>query len=323
MPGPRDTRMDMGIGRDSDVTQASGQYPSGMLSSGMMAPVEPGSDCPPRQLSASQERLAMLSRAIEAEVIPRLILARRPGVLLEASGPLNGWTPAFEDVADLARLAIARDETLASARLRALHERGVPLDTLYMDLLGPAARHLGVLWEDDEIGFTDVTTGTWRLRQAMYELSPVFLNEAEAREQKRRVLLLPAIGEQHSLGMLMVAEFFRRSGWDVRCEMVASDGDLARIVQREWFDMVGFSVGADDRLDSLRASIAVSRQASRNLQVVVMAGGPVFLHHPELVASVGADGTAADPAQAAALAEHLIHARADGLPTRSRQAGPG
>lgn len=318
MPGPRDRSMDMGVGRESE----SGQ-PSGASQPNPLNQIVADTEVPPKPPTAAQERLAMLSRAIEDQVIPRLILARRAGVLLEASGSLQGWMPAYEDVADLARLAIGRDPSLAGARLRALHERGVPLEILYTELLGPAARHLGVQWEDDQIGFTEVTAGTWRLRQALQDLSAEFLAEVEARERARRVLLVPAIGEQHSFGVMIVAEFFRKAGWDVRCEMVGADSELERMVQAEWFDAIGLSVGAFERLPVARKSIATARKASRNLNLAVLVGGPVFVAHPEYVAEVGADGTAADPARATALAEHLISARAAETTLRPRQAGPG
>ena len=59
----------------------------------------------------------------------------------------------------------------------------------------------------------------------------------------RRVLLLPGPGEQHTFGLSMVAEFFRRSGWEVVGGTGPESLDPVRAVRDEWFDVVGISVG--------------------------------------------------------------------------------
>ena len=91
----------------------------------------------------------------------------------------------------------------------------------------------------------------------------------------------------------MVAEFFRREGWDVFGVVGGSTDDPAARVRKEWADVVGFSIGSERRLDWLRQCIAEVRAASRNPGVVVMVGGPIFTLHPDWVADVGADATAA------------------------------
>ena len=104
----------------------------------------------------------------------------------------------------------------------------------------------------------------------------------------------------------MVSEFFVRAGWDVTSDRFDDNLQLAEALRGSWFDVLGFSVGGHDRLDILAKSIKISRCASRNLQLGVMVGGPVFVAHPELVSQVGADATAADAAQATVEAEGLM-----------------
>jgi methanogenic corrinoid protein MtbC1 len=121
------------------------------------------------------------------------------------------------------------------------------------------------------------------------------------------MLLVPAPGEQHVLGLIIVGDYFRRAGWDVWGEPPATSDDLPNVVQNEWFDVVGLSVGCEVRVDVLAAEIEAIRQASRNRGIGVMVGGPLFNKYPELVAQVGADATAKDGrdavVQAARLAE--------------------
>jgi MerR family transcriptional regulator, light-induced transcriptional regulator len=149
--------------------------------------------------------------------------------------------------------------------------------------------------------------GLCRLHQVLRELSPAFQNEGEHQPHGgRRALLVPVPGEQHTFGLVMVAEFFRRAGWDVWSGPPASRGELVRIVRNEWFAVVGFSASCDTRLDALAAGIHAVRRASRNPAVGVLVGGPVFVEHPELATLIGADATAVDGRQATQQAESLL-----------------
>jgi methanogenic corrinoid protein MtbC1 len=105
----------------------------------------------------------------------------------------------------------------------------------------------------------------------------------------------------------MLGEFFRRDGWSVRSTIIASNAELIDIVRGEWFDLVGFSVGDGNRTDDLRTTIKATRRASRNLQIGVMVGGPVFIQNPGLVNQVGADVTASDARVAVRQAEQALN----------------
>jgi methanogenic corrinoid protein MtbC1 len=78
------------------------------------------------------------------------------------------------------------------------------------------------------------------------------------------------------------------------------------MVRREWFEIVGFSVSCESRIDQLTAGIRAIRRASCNPRVGVLVGGQVFNEHPEFVAMVGADATASDGKQSVLRAEQLI-----------------
>ena len=162
------------------------------------------------------------------------------------------------------------------------------------------------MWEDDEVSFTAVTTAVWRLQQILRAIAPGYTESLARREQARHILLVPVVGEQHFLGLAVVAAHFRMEGWTVRTESVGSNDELAALVRGDWFDIIGFSVGSHSRLDQLKLCISQTRRASRNLRLGVMVGGPVFLANPELVAAVGADATAADGPEAAVRAEQLM-----------------
>lgn len=253
------------------------------------------------------ERMAKLTGALESEVIPRLLLAHRATPDARAvSSREAAVVPCAADVGTLVRLVLAQDMPGASEHLAAVRARGASVESVYLDLLAPAARELGDQWVADECSFADVTVGLCRLQQVMRELGPAFRAEAELRPHGRRALLAPVPGEQHTFGLVMVAEFFSRAGWDVWTGPTPGRADLVGLVRGTWFAVVGLSLASEVNLDVLAATIRAVRRASRNRAIGVLVGGPVFTARPELAAIMGADATAGDGRQAVVQAQSLL-----------------
>lgn len=250
--------------------------------------------------------LDRLVRTIEVEIIPRLVLARWAAPPAPPLAVVDGRVPAAAQVAEFTDRVLRPDGDSANAFIATLRARGASVEDLYLELLAPAARRLGDMWTEDLCDFTTVTVAVCRLQQVLRELGPAFRGEVEHGEHGRRALLAPVPGEQHSFGLFMVAEFFRRAGWDVWSGPARSTVDLTRLVRGEWFAVVGFSLSCETRVDALAATIRAVRRASRNRAVGILVGGPVFLDHPELVALVGADATATDGRQATLQARNLL-----------------
>lgn len=256
----------------------------------------------------AQRRMARLVHTLESDIIPRLVKAHR---LPSEAGALP--VPAWPDIGQFARLCHAPDEAAMHAVVHGLRAAGVPAERLYVDLLAAAARELGRLWEEDLCDFTDVTVGVGRLQQLLRELSPAFGAEVEHPADGRRILLLPAPGEQHTLGASMVAEFFRRAGWDVVGGVGGSGLEPVQAVQSEWFDILGLSAGHHARADWLRDCITRVRQVSRNRAIGVLVGGPLFAVAPEYGGGVGADAVVTEGQRGPDVAEGLLASRTQRL----------
>lgn len=250
-------------------------------------------------------RLALLARAIEQEIIPRLVLAHRSSDDCFEAVSVPNQQVSQQDVEELSRVVLSTDEDLALPCVAAMQARGIPVETIYLDLLAPVARHLGHLWDEDLCDFTEVTMGLARLHRVLRELSPAFSRSNDCPVSGRRVLLLPAPGEQHTFGLVMVAEFFRGAGWDVAGGPWEAGGDPSVMVQREWFDVVGFSMANQLHMDDLGECIRKVRKAALNPNICIMVGGPAFATNPEYVELVGADAAVDDGSKAPALAEKL------------------
>jgi methanogenic corrinoid protein MtbC1 len=246
----------------------------------------------------SRRRKATLESTIETEIIPRLLLTHRVGADLDTAHGPTGLHPSAEDVAEFVRLLLDHDTRVAFAFVDAMRAQGSGVETLFLELLAPAARLLGELWKADVCDFTDVTIGLSRLQQLLHELSPAFEDEAARLFSGRQLLLATAPGEQHTLGLMMVEEFFNRSGWDCTSEFGASVEELVKLVRRHHFDVVGLSASCDTLLGGLASAIEAIRKSSRERGVIIMVGGQIFLDRPELAARLGADATAQDGREA-------------------------
>jgi MerR family transcriptional regulator, light-induced transcriptional regulator len=257
---------------------------------------------------AAKERLAHLARAIETDVIPRLVRAHRPPAANSAGRAADSAAllPTAAEVESFVAQVIHDSEAQLGQTLTALAHRGVSVEAIYLHLFGPTARRLGEMWEEDECDFSTVTVALGRLQRLLRELSPAFGSEIEHPANGRRALFVQPRDEQHSFGLSMVAEFFRRDGWDVIGGVGGAVADPAKIVQDEWVDVVGFSVGTDGRLPWLRETIQAVRKASRNPALRVLVGGPPFAAHPEWADDTGADGTAKNGKDAPQVAEGLL-----------------
>ncbi len=287
-----------------------------------------GDQTPAVRALSQARRVALLDRIVATQILPRIASARRAAAARNA-GPAAAVTTE-DDTAELVRLLLIQDippDATADGELQVLPEltaqpadcfafiallrrRGATPETLYLGILTDAARCIGKLWETDRCDFLQVTIGLGRLQQVARALAPGFLAASVSLAVAPSLLLVPARGEQHTFGLLILAEFFRRAGWRVAGGPASSALDPASMVRDSWFDVAGFSIGSESLIEGLTRSIRDVRRASRNRDLGVMVGGPLFHHRPDLVMRVGADTAAADAPGAVRQATGLLMMRA-------------
>lgn len=266
--------------------------------SGMQSPLW----CPESEAEAAspQSMRSELARTIEAEIIPRLMLAHRT-VETARAAPVPPPAPIEITDADVERFAeVIVGQPLQAARsyLDSLRERGVSAETVIVGVLSATARHLGVLWEQDRCTFVDVTVGLSRLQQLLRIYGPAFEAEPAPQGDGLRVLLAVVPGEQHTFGLAVVEEFFRRAGWHVQSEFLPSQPILLEHVRTEWFDVVGLSASGDVASAGIAAVVEAIRSCAINRNLHIMLGGKLFVDDPSLALSLGADFGARDAAEA-------------------------
>ncbi len=242
------------------------------------------------------EYLESLVKTIEGKILPHIIEQH-----LESSIPQDLQEKAIIDekrILELTNLVLQEDARTSVNYVKAIHTSGTSLEDIYLLLLTPVARKLGKMWEEDESSFTDVTIALWRIKQLMYDLSPLFQQYANENKKGSSIMLVPLPGSQHNLGLFMVSEFFARAGWRIWGELAATEDEIIGMAANEWFDIVGLSASVREQFPQLKELIKMIKAKSKNPQVGIIIGSPVFNQFPEQVDDLGADMVGIDAADA-------------------------
>jgi len=252
--------------------------------------------------SSLPEGTVSLLPLVEKEIIPRLMKAHR-----DRSADMH--IPPATEVEEFAEAILSKEPSFASQQIERLCANGLSIESVFLYLLTPAARLIGVLWENDLCSFSQVTLALWRIQQIMYDLSPAFhasRNPGHATARQRRILISTIPGSQHTFGLSMLSEFFRGDGWTVLAIPSPDKNELMNSVASNWFDIFALSASTDREIDAAQRIISEARHCSCNPSLSIIVGGTLFLRRPELAQSMGADGMSEDAQGALALAAQLL-----------------
>ncbi|MGY2052274.1 cobalamin B12-binding domain-containing protein [Methylobacterium sp. JK268] len=254
-----------------------------------------------RSANEARARAIALSRVVQAEIIPRLIVRHctdpQPSIDILPK-------PDTKLITEFTDLVLKQDVKNLVAAFAELIDKGYSADCLFLDLLAPSAALLGRLWDDDLCDFAEVAAGLAQLQflLAMFRMD----GGVTPFSDKRRILLMGAPDEQHTFGVAIIEQFMRKAGWHVVSGLNSSPRQIAALVSSQWFAVVGLTLSRVTHLDQLATAICAVRRVSCNRSIGVMVGGPVFLQHPEFVERVGADASAVDAPTAVLLAQRLL-----------------
>jgi len=151
--------------------------------------------------------------------------------------------------------------------------QGQSLEDIYIQGITPCARLLGEWWCADRLDFAMTTIASTHLQQLLYDFSAEFLQEAPQARNGWSLLLLTEPGAQHSMGLFMLSEFFKRAGWTVTVGVPQDVAEFKRLFQSHWFDAVGISVSTDRHLDTLANLLPQLKAGADNLGVRLFLGG--------------------------------------------------
>jgi methanogenic corrinoid protein MtbC1 len=250
--------------------------------------------------------MELLAQMVEGDIIPRLMLAHKTH-RDQNNGQTMSKQIGTDAVADLALILLTHEVDDVESILQAYLNSGLRLDEVYVDLMAPAARYMGEMWEDDRASFSDVTIGLGRLQTLLHRLGDSYGNDEDVRSDLASGLFVTPAGEMHSFGIRMVDELFKRAGWRTLCEPNSRINDILAIVGSESFHILGIGISSEAQVPFVKELIRQVRKTSHNRHILVMVGGSYIVEQPNLAASIGADFSASDGREAIAIAETVIY----------------
>ena len=298
----------MHVNSDAADNSASPQKKLWLMSADEASNEQAGSSRYSENKNSKDVCQSSLMQILESQIIPNLLKANESASPFFSTDGLRTELPTEEEIAHFSALCIATNQDAPDIYVQSLMSEGLNSEAIFLHLFAPAARHLGFLWEDDLCDFTQVTIGLVRMQQLTLRLGIEFQEKRKLAMDGMRALFAPIPGSQHTFGVLMVSEFFRKEGWQVWMELGSSESTLLEAVAKDWFEVIGLLVGTEAQVDSLREIFRRIRGCSANRQVKILIGGPLLVLSPDLYKEVGADGASADAASAVDLARTLFSA---------------
>lgn len=202
---------------------------------------------------------------------------------------------------------LAGDRAGAAERLVAAADDGVPLRTLYLDVIEPAQHEVGRLWQTGQVS---VAQEHFCSVAAQYVLGHLHARAVRTPRRGRRLVAACVPGEMHDIGLRMVADLLEAEGWDTLCIGANTpSGSLAALVDEWRPDVLALSVSLTPNLPGLTEVLTRLRAAEETRALPVMVGGYALKSEEGLWRDLGADGFAADAREALTCAEALAEGR--------------
>jgi methanogenic corrinoid protein MtbC1 len=166
---------------------------------------------------------------------------------------------------------------------------------------------IGERWQANEVSVAQEHMATAIVQAVM---TVALLRATPRAAANRRILLACVEGNQHALGLRMVADSFQLAGWEVRY-LGASVPTVALVgAVVEWKpDLVGLSVSFAQQLPVVKAVIAQLEARLGATRPGVMIGGLAINAFAPLAELVRADATGVDAAEALVAAGRLVEHR--------------
>lgn len=218
---------------------------------------------------------------------------------------------AHEWKEELLNAMLNADRPAAAAVIDRLIAEGVPAERIIVDILDQALVGIGELWERESASLAQGFVAAKIAEDVLLRCLPAM---GAAARHGSPVVLGNIENDFHSLGRRIVGTFLTAAGWEVY--------DLGNDVLAEHFvdkalEVRAVVIGVSAMMQTNALNIRKVRELidARGLQdrLKLAVGGAVFNWRPDLVAEVGADGTARNAAGANALLRRL-QAAAKGEP---------
>lgn len=183
----------------------------------------------------------------------------------------------IEDHADGFVALITRDGPQKTEQyITELLNLGMGIDLIVLELIPRIARKLGNQWASDSLSFAEVTIATGRLQKLIYSLDHLYQETRTSPTTTHSILVTAAPGSHHTLGPLILSNYFTWAGWSVLSETVPSERFIETTVTSKSLTAIAVSIADYDQLDRLPKLIQSIRSKSLNPAIIVLTGGSLY-----------------------------------------------
>jgi len=227
---------------------------------------------------------------------------------LTASAPLG---PKY--IAPAARLEVFcthllnDDPDAALALIQKERADGLTARDIYFGYISGSAQRLGKMWEEDEASFSQVTSASGYLYALMRALRPIDRDATPGAPGRKHAFFCTVPGENHSLGVSVAADLFRRQGWDIDLKVGLNHNELLDKIAVSKPEIVGLSFSNPERLSDL-TQLCVSIRLSVPQTLIVVAG-PAVVEADKLQQVTDVDMVFTDVDEAEQQLARLMHMR--------------
>ncbi len=170
---------------------------------------------------------------------------------------------------------------------------GVSAETIYLEVIDPAMREIGRLWESAQVSVAQEHLAT-QITQAVIATLGLALSGTTTVGRGRLAVVACSPGERHALGGQMVADFLESQGWTALA--LGPDTpitDLVGFARAQRAELVALSTALSRNLLSVTRTCGLLRRLDPAPMVVV--GGQAYGGDAQRAAAVGADAFADSP----------------------------
>jgi methanogenic corrinoid protein MtbC1 len=189
------------------------------------------------------------------------------------------------------------DRRTANAIVDRVIDRGEALQDLYLEIVQPAMREVGRLWQLNEMTVAEEHLATAITQAAM---GRAFERVYQWRDSRTPSLVAACVAdERHQMGLRMLCDLLELEGWDTSYLGASVPVEsLVSMVEKRMPDVVALSATITPHLPRLRAAITAIRAVNIASQPLIIAGGRAVNGDEDLARRLGADLTAGDAADA-------------------------
>jgi MerR family transcriptional regulator, light-induced transcriptional regulator len=196
------------------------------------------------------------------------------------------------------------DRTMAAQVINQTLAKGCNVKDIYTLIFQASQHEVGRLWEINRINVAQEHYCTAATQAIMAQLYPYIFSSVK---NGHRLVAACVNGEQHELGIRMVADFFEMSGWDtyyLGANMPVKS--LLTAISQYQAELLCISATINFNVSATSDLITAVRNSADTARIKILVGGRPFIIAPNLWAKIGADGFASDAGSAVNMGLNLV-----------------